>query len=464
MNMKRTAAAIFVSIACHIPMWAQAGAASKNMVLVGHNDLNGHGDGGEGMALQQWPDGRRLLYLAHEGYETCLSVIDVTKPDNPVMVVQMPSPGPGVARCNSLGLSGNVLVVANQTGNPPAKGEKPAGLWVLDVSDFTRIKNAKKLDDLKFSFFDTSGPESRGVHAVWFVDGEFAHLTTGMPDFHPSNFRDDQIWVTLDLRNPRQPREVGRWWLPGTSKSDGCLPDCLPVRHKPFDDGYRPHQIEIWPDHPDRAYVAYIDGGAMILDIAGLADVKAGRAKTYTPRLLGRTQFSPPYTAYTHTFQPMFGRKLAWASDEDIAENCKDFPKLVWLLDIRAETNPVIIATAPFHENDGDLCARGGRFGPHNLHPNLPGPQYANLKNTTVASWFNGGVRVFRAMEGPKGVPEAPAHIEELGYYIPAPPANNRGPAQMNHAIVDEKGLIYANDRLTGGLYILRYTGTVPMD
>jgi hypothetical protein len=37
-------------------------------------------------------------------------------------------------------------------------------------------------------------------------------------------------------------------------------------------------------------------------------------------------------------------------------------------------------------------------------------------------------------------------------------------PAQINHAIVDEKGLIYANDRSTGGLYILRYTGTVALD
>ena len=33
----------------------------------------------------------------------------------------------------------------------------------------------------------------------------------------------------------------------------------------------------------------------------------------------------------------------------------------------------------------------------------------------------------------------------------------------MNHAIVDEKGLIYANDRFTGGLYILDYR-RLPLD
>lgn len=441
---------------------AQPGPESRNMVLVGHNDLNGHGDGGEGLALQEWPDGRRVLYLAHEAPQQCLSIIDVTKPENPVVINQLRSAAPGVTRCNSLGLSGNVLAVANQAAKA---GGKPAGMWVLDVSDAAKVSRAKSLEDLKLSFFDTSGPESRGVHNLWFVDGAFAHLTTGMPDFHPTNANDDQFWVTVDLRNPRQPREVGRWWLPGTRKGDSCLPRCLPPRHAPFDDGYRPHQIEIWPDHPDRAYVAYIDGGAMIFDTSGLAQVAAGRARTYTPRLLGHLEFHPPFPAWTHTFQPMFSRKLAWASDEDTQDNCKDAPKLVWLIDIRAETHPVIIGTAPLHADDGKRCTAGGRFGAHNLHPNLPGPLYKRLENTTVASWFNGGVRLFRAVEGPAGVADAPAHVEEIGYYIPEAPAGNASKTiQINHAIVDERGLIYANDRFRGGLYILRYTGTVPLD
>jgi hypothetical protein len=60
---------------------AQRAAESRNVELVGHNDLNGLGDGGEGLALQQLPDGRRILYLAHEAPQRCLSVIDVTTPD-----------------------------------------------------------------------------------------------------------------------------------------------------------------------------------------------------------------------------------------------------------------------------------------------------------------------------------------------------------------------------------------------
>ncbi len=53
------------------------------MELVGHSDLNGRGDGGEGLALQQLPDGRRILYLAHEAPQLCVSVVDVTKPESP---------------------------------------------------------------------------------------------------------------------------------------------------------------------------------------------------------------------------------------------------------------------------------------------------------------------------------------------------------------------------------------------
>jgi hypothetical protein len=52
------------------------------MELVGRSDLNGNGDGGEGMAIQQWPDGRRILYIAHEGEKTCLSIVDVKAGDD----------------------------------------------------------------------------------------------------------------------------------------------------------------------------------------------------------------------------------------------------------------------------------------------------------------------------------------------------------------------------------------------
>lgn len=451
-----------ISAAICLPAAAQAPEA-RNITLLAQLDLNGNGDGGEGMVVQQRPDGQRLLYFAHEGEKSCLSIIDVTNPEKPVLINTLPSPAPGVTRCNSLGLSGNVLAVANQT---KTKGKQSAGIWLLDVSKPESLRMAKSLEDLKLSFFDTSGVNSRGVHCLWFVDGEFVHLTTGMADFKPTHPNDDQFYMIVDVRDPKHPHEVGRWWYPGTREGDACLPGCLPVR-LPIDGGYRPHQTEVWPERPDRAYLGYIDGGAFILDISGLADVKAGRAKSFTPKVVSHTVFAPPFPGFTHSYQPIFSRGLAFVSAESITSagpNCADAPKLVWLLDIRAESHPMIIDTAPLHPTDGDICLRG-RFGAHNLQPNFPQPTSANLKNTTVATWFDGGVRIYHIVDGPTGYPHAPAHVEEIGYYMAAGIGPNPVSwAQMNHAIVDEKGIIYAQERLRGGLYILKYTGAVPLD
>lgn len=41
-------------------------AAVKHMRLIGHTDLGGYGNGGEGLALQQTKDGRRVLYIVPE--------------------------------------------------------------------------------------------------------------------------------------------------------------------------------------------------------------------------------------------------------------------------------------------------------------------------------------------------------------------------------------------------------------
>ena len=55
--------------------------------------------------------------------------------------------------------------------------------------------------------------------------------------------------------------------------------------------------------------------------------------------------------------------------------------------------------------------------------------------------------------------------MEELGFYIPAAPLRNPNPtSQMNHVIVDARGFIYAQERFTGGLIVLQYTGATPLD
>jgi hypothetical protein len=130
MRLLCAAACLSIALNASVPAQSRRGADARNMELAGHTDLNGGGDGGEGLALHMWPDGRRILYLAHEAPERCLSIVDVTRPEAPALLNQLRSPAPGITRCNSLGLSGNVLAVANQAAKA---GGAPAGMWVLDV-------------------------------------------------------------------------------------------------------------------------------------------------------------------------------------------------------------------------------------------------------------------------------------------------------------------------------------------
>jgi hypothetical protein len=184
-------------------------AEASNMRIIGHSNLNGVGKGGEGLALRQYPIGQRVLFLAHESAPMCLSVIDVTNPEDPKVIVQLPVEAESV-RCNSLGLSGTTLAVAHQVEKA---GQPHAGMDTYDVTDPAHPK--------KLSYFDTSGPSSRGVHYLWFADGQYAYLSTGAKDFTPHNKDDDQFLMIVDLRDPAHP-ETGRWWLPGTRVGDGA--------------------------------------------------------------------------------------------------------------------------------------------------------------------------------------------------------------------------------------------------
>jgi hypothetical protein len=220
--------------------------------LIGHDLLQGFGGVGEGMSLQKARDGRRIMWLAHEGPPTNFTGVDVTDPKKPKVVVQTQLPHSRV-RSNSLETVGDIMAVAHQTYEP---GDQPAGIELWDIAVPEEPKS--------IAFFDRSGPHSRGVHQVWFVDGEYIHCASGAADFTPTNPLDDQCYQIIDVRNPAKPSEVGRWWYPGTRQGDGAP---APAR-LPLNAGVRAHNTNVYPERPDRAYVGYIDGGAFILDIA----------------------------------------------------------------------------------------------------------------------------------------------------------------------------------------------------
>jgi len=396
-------------------------ASLKNMELIAHDALAGFGGMGEGMSLQLAKDGRRILWLAHESAPKNYTAVDVTDPRRPKVVLQTELPHQQM-RSNSLEVCGDVMAVAYQTTAP---GMQPAGLELLDI--------AKPEEPRRIAFFDCSGPHSRGVHQLWFVDGAYIHLSGGAPDFIPRNPRDHQFYRILDVREPSRPREAGGWWVPGQREGDAEPP--LP-RHPVFDTGTRAHNTNVYPERPDRAYVGFIDGGAWILDISEMA----------RPKPVGHWNPHPPFPGFTHTVLPLLDRDLLIVSDEAITDRGRDWPKLVWVVDARREDNLVPISTLPLPPIE-DQRRLPGRYGAHNLHENRPGPA---LRSSTLVfgTYFNGGLRVHDVSD--------PFRPREVAHFVPETPAGSRaGAPAINDVYVDENGIVYAVDRFAGGLYVL---------
>jgi hypothetical protein len=396
-------------------------AAALNMKLLAHHPMDGFGNCGEGMAMQRTRDRRRVLWIAHESAPKNVTAIDVTDPRKPSVITQTALPHERM-RSNSLDLVGDLLVIAYQTREP---GMTPAGFEIFDVSDPAKPKSV--------TLFDCSGPKSRGVHHLWWVDGEYVHMAAGAADFSPRNQKDDQCYRIIDVKDVSKPREVGRWWFPGTRDGDAA-PE--PPRHPQFDTGYRAHNTNVYPQRPDRAYVGYIDGGALVLDIADKAH----------PKLLGRWDYQPPFPGFCHTVLPLFEKNLLVVSDEAIRGRGEDWPKLVWILDARREDKLVPISTCPLPPIEEFVSVGNGRFGAHNLHENRPGG-WIN-EDIVFGTFFNGGLRAFDVRN--------PYQPKEVAYYVPpAPPNSPAKSIQINDVHIDENAVVYAVDRIVGGLYVL---------
>jgi hypothetical protein len=401
-------------------------SGAMNMHVIAHNDFGGGdlGKGGEGFSEVPAADGHRILYVANESGPVCFNVVDVTDPRNPILLSRVNVPNADV-RCNNLDASGHLLAVANQVTEA---GKAGAGVQVFDITD---PRSPRQVGD-----FDTSGPFSRGAHYVWFADGRFLHVSTGMPDFQPRRpGLDDQIYVIADLADPAHPREVGRWWYPGTREGD---PEPLPTPNQ-LDEGCRMHNVEVFPDRPNLAYIAYIDCGIVVLDISDKAH----------PRVAGELDDSPPEPGFTHTVMPLRGGRFLAVTHEAVDDLCADFPKRITFFDARDPARLRQVSEAPLPANTADLCEAGGRFGAHNIHENYPDELAFHSDRLIVGSFFNGGVRVYDVGDI--------SHPQEVAFDVPpAPEGSTAGTIQINDVYVDDRGVVFAVDRFGGGLYVLR--------
>jgi hypothetical protein len=193
----------------------------------------------------------------------------------------------------------------------------------------------------------------------------------------------------------------------------------------------------------DRGYGAWRDGGLTVHDLSDPTN----------PKMISHINWCPPFPGGTHTPLPLPGRKLAVVADEANAEKCAKGMFCTFIVDLRAEQNPVSISTLPTPK-DRDYCGFG-TFGPHNLHENRPGTFRSEDK--IFATYNVAGVRVFDISDA-----FAP---KEIAYWIPPAPRKLIDPrpnvalaAKSADILVTTDGLVYVTD-WNAGLNVLQYEG-----
>ncbi len=363
--------------------------------------------------------GRRYLYLAHEQPPANFSVLDVTDPRAPRLLTQTRLPH-GAVRSNSLAVGDDLLLVAYQVQEPGLTAGRDR---CLRPEPPGRAAPGRR-----------PGPVRSPV--PWHALGGLHRRPVRLPEHrHPRLAAHSSAGRPVPGdRGPDPPgpaQEAGRWWLPGTQHGDGAP---RPARHERFDAGFRAHNINLHTQRPRRAYVGYLDAGAIILDVGDVA----------APRLVAQLDYHPPLTGFTHTVLPLPSRDLLVISDESVHDHAADQPQRVWLADVSYERAPLIIGSVPLPPLAG-YAARGGRFGPHNLHENEPFPWSWQSEEIIFGSFFSAGVRAFDIRD--------PFQPEQVAAFEPD------GPVQINDVYVTADGIVYAVDRSGGGLYILEYSG-----
>lgn len=375
-------------------------AEALNIRLIGHSDLNGHGDGMQVLLKDTY------LFVGHLG-KMGTSILDVSDPGNPRVVQQLKNPAN--VHTHKVQIAGDILIVNFEKFPRGGPDPERTGIQILDISD--------PVNPREIGFFATDG---RGVHRVNYPGGKYVYFSA-----HPEGYT-DQIMFIVDVSDPTQPREVSRWWIEGMWTAGGEEPTW------PEGLRYAAHHPNIWND---RAYWGFWDGGAIIMDISDPTE----------PRQVSRLSWAPEEGGNTHTALPLPDRNLLIVTDESTKPECQESPRRVRVLDISDETRPKVISKFP--EPQGDFCQRGLRFGPHNVHENQEGSFQSD--QIIFVTYFNAGLRVYDISD-----PEAP---HEIAYYIPQTPAGQSA-IQTNDVFVAENGLIYLTDRVNGGVDILEMT------
>jgi hypothetical protein len=369
-------------------------ASAAGLRLLAHHNLAGYGDG---MQVIRHGD---ALYVGHAGTSGMgTSILDVSDPGRPRLADQWPAPAR--THTHKVQVADGLLLVNHEKF--PIRGEAlgpfSAGLAVYRLDDALR--------PARIGFWHSGGS---GVHRIVWTGGRYAHMSAT-----PDGFS-DRIWVVLDMSDPEDPVETARWWWPG--QRAGEEPGW------PAGQRYAAHHALVGGD---RAYLGYDDAGMVVLDVSDFT----------RPRQLSRLRWDG---GSTHTCLPLPGRDLVVVTDEQVREGPGAPERLIRVVDTAGAT-PRVLARCPHPAGYGNVPLR---FGAHNLHENQPGSYRS--ERLVFATYFAAGIRVYDLADA--------GHPAEVAHWVPEPPPGQAA-AQINDLFVDSGGLIWATDRIRGGLYVL---------
>jgi hypothetical protein len=398
--------------------------AAHRLTAIGYSDQGGRPDAVQVMV------NKKHAYVGHI-FNKGFTVLDVRDPRDPKPVNYIPA-APNTWNIH-MQTHGDIMLVIEEfdfysvysdesdyygrSVNDVPNVNYKAGMTVYDIKDPANPR--------EISFMPVNG---KGIHRIWWDGGRYAYAS--VLEFGYT----DHIFSVIDLNDITKPKEVGKWWMPGMWTEGGETPS--------WTNRWALHHCVV---ANDIAYCGWRDGGLVLLDVKDPTN----------PKMISHRNWAPPYGGGSHSGMPLPGRGLCLIPDEATRDQLEDGLKFVWVADVRVPENPVTISTFPT-PSEADYVAKGGHFGPHNVHENRI--ESFQSEELIFATYQNAGLRVIDLKNQYRP--------EEVGYFVPSRPEKlmDDRPNRMNvihsaDVYVDKDGLIYLTDMAGAGLYVLEYDG-----
>src|SRR5262252_8146428 len=261
------------------------GALGRNVRRLGHLDLPGAG---------QVTIAGDYAYVGHIPNKQNLgtSILDISDPKNPRLVTTVMLDDPA-SHSHKVRVAGELMVVNHERNPTPvgrraeqlpgarrelqdALGREPAPTELaqklgVTEADLAAIEAAelRPYRNGGFRIYDVSNPSKPklihhqltggiGVHR-FDMDERYAYISTEMEGFVGN------ILVIYDLRDPKKPDEISRWWMPGQHTAGGETPTWPGRQHRLH------HALRFG----NEMWASCWHGGFFIVDVSDLSKPKA---------------------------------------------------------------------------------------------------------------------------------------------------------------------------------------------